>query len=79
MAIRKTETLAERYLLLDSLLFRLNTTPGKELAVYCIVRIIALYHSGILQDIKVSLNQLTINEKFFIPHLVHYLKSYIKG
>ena len=27
---RRIETLAERYLLLDSLLFRLNATPGKE-------------------------------------------------
>ena len=29
-ATRRTETLVERYLLLDSLLSRLNTTPDKE-------------------------------------------------
>ena len=29
-ATRRTETLAARHLLLESLLFRLNTTPGKE-------------------------------------------------
>ena len=29
-AIHKVETLAERYILLDSLLFKLNTNPEKE-------------------------------------------------
>ena len=28
--VRRTETLAERYVLLDSLLLRLNTPPRKE-------------------------------------------------
>ena len=32
-AMQRTETLEERYLLLHSLLFRLNNTPGKVLAV----------------------------------------------
>ena len=35
-AIKRAETLAERYLLLDSLLFRLNTTPEKESTVSAI-------------------------------------------
>ena len=59
-AIRRSEALAERYLLLDSLLFRLNTIPGKKSAVLalpesCIYRIITLYHSSILRNIEVSL------------------------
>ena len=47
----RTEILAEKYSLLDSLLFNLNTTPGKELAVLaipesCVNRIITLYNSS---------------------------------
>ena len=56
-AIRKVETSAERYILLDSLLFK--NTPEKETAVlavpeYCTNRIITLYHSSLFaghQDI----------------------------
>ena len=36
--IRKVETLAERYILLDSLLFKINFTPEKETAVLAISR-----------------------------------------
>ena len=54
-AIRRTEILVERYVLLDSLLFRLNTTPGKESTVLatpedCVDRIITLYHSGVMGE-----------------------------
>ena len=31
--IRKEEALAEKYILLDSLLFKISTTPDKEMAV----------------------------------------------
>ena len=49
-AIRKVETLAERYILLDSLLFKI--TPEKETAVLavpemCVDKIITLYHSSL--------------------------------
>ena len=49
-AIRKIETLAERYILLDSLLFKI--TPEKETAVLavpemCTNKIITLYHSSL--------------------------------
>ena len=49
-AIRKIETLAERYILLDSLLFKI--TPEKETAVLavpetCTDTIITLYHSSL--------------------------------
>ena len=45
----RMKTLVERYLLLDSLLFRLNTTPDKEAAVLaipenCADRLIVLCH-----------------------------------
>ena len=51
-AICKTENLAERFLLLDSLLFKLVTTPEREtvlLAVpeVCADKIITLYHTGL--------------------------------
>ena len=50
--IRRTEILAERYLFLVSLLFKLNTILRKESAVLalpesCVDRIITLYHSSI--------------------------------
>ena len=59
-AIRRTETLAERFLVEDSLLFRLNTTPGKESAVLaipesCVDGIITLYNSSISEDSNVLL------------------------
>ena len=82
-SIRKVETLAERYILLDSLLFKI--TPDKETAVIavpetCTDNIITQYHSclfiGYQGIIKVYL---TISEHFFIPNLMHYLSSYIKG
>ena len=48
-AIRKVEMLAERYIILDSLLFKLVTTPEKETALLaipktCLDTIITLYH-----------------------------------
>ena len=50
VAVRKVETLAERYILLDSLLFKI--TQEKELAVLevpesCTDKIITLYHSSL--------------------------------
>ena len=48
-AIKKVETLAENFVLLDSLIFKIVTTPDKEAAVLaipeiCVDKIIALYH-----------------------------------
>ena len=82
-AIRKVETLAERYILLDSLLFK-NTTE-KESAVLavqetCADKIITLYHSSLFAGHQGGLKTyLTISDKFFIPNFIHYLRSYIKG
>ena len=51
-AIPKVETLAEKYILLDSLSFELVTTPKKETALLaipetCAYKIITLYHSSL--------------------------------
>ena len=54
-AIRKLGTLAEKYVLLDSLLFRIS--PEKEIALLaipetCTHKGITLYHKSLLQDTK---------------------------
>ena len=46
------EVIAERYILLDSLLFKLNTNPEKEKALLaipeiCADQIITMYHSSL--------------------------------
>ena len=51
-SIRKVEALAENFILLDSLLFKLVMTPDKETALLaipeiCVDKIIALYHVSI--------------------------------
>ena len=82
-AIRKLETLAEKYVLLDSLLFRISS--GKETAVLaipetCADKIITLYHRSLFAGQQgVIKTYLTISDKFFVPNLIHYLRSYIKG
>ena len=65
-AIRKVETLAELYILLDSLLFKVTPTPEMETAVLavpeiCADKIITLYHAnlfaghqGVIKPIKQS-------------------------
>ena len=82
-AIRKLETLAERYVLLDSLLLRISLEKGTTvLAILetCADKIITLYHKSFFAgDQGVIKTYLTISEKFFIPNLIHYLRSYIKG
>ena len=84
-AIHKIEVLAEKYILLDSLLFKLVTIPEKETALLAILeicadKIITLYHSSLFAGHQgVIKTCLTIADKFFIPDLMHYLCSYIKG
>ena len=51
-SIKKVETLAENFVLSDSLLFKLVTTPDKETALLaipkiCMDKIIALYHASL--------------------------------
>ena len=82
-AIRKLETLSEKYVLLDSVLFRVS--PEKETAVLalpeiCMDKIIILYHKSVFAGHQgVIKTYLTISDKFFTPNLMHYLRSYIKG
>ena len=79
------EVLAERYIILDSLPFKLVTIPVKKTALsaipeMCADKIITLYHSSpFLGHQDVIQTYLTIADKFFIPDLMHYLHSYIKG
>ena len=69
--------------MLDSLLFKIS--PDKETAVLavpemCADRIISLYHKSQFAGHQgVIKTYLTISDKFFIPNLIHYLRSYIKG
>ena len=84
-SIKKVKTLAECFVLLDSLIFKLVTMPDKEAAVLavpkiCIDKIIALYHTSLFTDHQgVVKTYLTMKDKFFIPNLMHYLRSFIKG
>ena len=83
VAVRKVEMLAERYIILDSLLFKITTeneTAVLAVPKTCIDKIITLYLSSLFaghQDVIKT--YLTISDKFFIPNLIHYLRSYIKG
>ena len=82
-AIHKTEVLAERYILLDSLLFKLKSEQEKAVLAIpevCVDQIITLFHSSLFAGHQgVVKTYLTMADKFFIPDLMHYLHSYIKG
>ena len=83
--IKKVETLAESFVLLDSLIFKLVTMPDKEAAVLaipeiCIDKITALYHTSLFAGHQgVVKMYLTMRDKFFIPNLMHNFRSFIKG
>ena len=82
-AICKIEALSEKYILLDSLLFKLNIEKEKAVLAIpevCVDQMIALYHSSLFAGHQgVVKTYLTMSDKFFIPDLMHYLRSYIKG
>ena len=84
-SIKKVETLAENLVLLDSLIFKFRTMPDKEAALLaipevCVDKIIALYHASLFAGHQgVVKMYLTMKYKFFIPNLMHYLRSFIKG
>ena len=84
-AMKRVELLAEKYIMLDSLLFKLTTIPGKETAMLaipeiCADKIITLYHANLFAGHQgVIKTYLTISDRFYIPNLMHYLRSYIKG
>ena len=46
----------------------------------CTEKIITLYHKSLFAGHQgVIKTHLTISDKFFVPNLIHYLRSYIKG
>ena len=83
LMIKKIETLAEKYILLGSLLFKISQekkTTVLEVPETCIDKIITLYHSSLFTEHQgVMKTYLTISDKFFIPNLINYLRLYIKG
>ena len=62
----------------------IKITPEKEAAVLtipetCVDRIIVLYHASLFVGHQgVIKTYLTMSDKFFIPNLIHYFRSYIK-
>ena len=85
VAMKRVELFAEKYILLDSLLSKLTTIPGKETTLLaipeiCADKIITLYHSNLFAGHQGVIKMyLTISDRFYIPNLMHYLRSYIKG
>ena len=84
-AMKRVEMFAEKYIMLDSLLFKLTIILGKETALLaipeiCADKIITLYHSNLFAGHQGVIKMyLTISDRFYIPNLMHYLRSYIKG
>ena len=82
-ANQKDRSICKKYVLIDSLLFKISS--DKETAVLavpetCTDKIITLYHRSLFAGHQgVIKTYLTISDKFFIPNLIHYLRSYIKG
>ena len=66
-------------------MFKLTTIPGRETALLtipetCADKIITLYHSNLFAGHQgVIKTYLTISDRFYIPNLMHYLRTYIKG
>ena len=83
--MKRVEVLAEKYIMLDSLLFKLTRIPGRESALLaipetCVDKIITLDHSNLFAGHQgVIKTYLMISDRFYMPNLMHYLRSYIKG
>ena len=82
-AVKKLQVISEKYLLLDSLLFRIcleKETTVLAIPETCTDKIITLYHKSLSAGHQGVIKMyLTISDNFFIPNLMHYLRSYIKG
>ena len=69
--------------MLDSLLFRIYPDKGTAVLAIpeaCTDKVIILYHKSLFAGHQgVIKTYLTISDKFFIPNLIHYLRSYIKS
>ena len=72
-AMKRVELLAEKYIMLDSLLFKLTTILGKETALLAILeicadKIITLYHSNLFAGHQGVIKMyLTISDRFLYP------------
>ena len=81
----KVEALAESFILLDSLLFKLVIVLDREKALLaipeaCADKIIKLYHASLFAGHQgVIKTYLTISNKFFIPNFMHYLRSFLSA
>ena len=70
---------------MDLLLFKINPIPGKEKALLaipevCTDKIIMLYRASLFAGHQgVIKTYLTIIDKFFVPNVMHYLRSYLKA
>ena len=84
-ARQKVENLSDKYVLLDSLLFKINPTPGKEKALLaipevCVDKFNTLCHASLFAGHQGMIKTyLTISDKFFVPSLMHYLRSHLKA
>ena len=70
--------------MLESLLFKPATILKKETVILaipktCADKIITLYHSSLFAEHQGVIKIFTIGDKSFIPGLIHYLRSHIKG
>ena len=81
--ICRVKALAERDIISDSVLFKLNLEKENALLAIpevCIDQVITLYHSSLFAGHQgVMKIYLTMANTFFMPDLMHYLHSYIKG
>ena len=75
----KVEVLVESFILLDSLLFKLVTVLDKEKTL-AIPEIIELYHTNLFGGHQGVIKMyLTVSDKFFIPNLMYYLRSFLSA
>ena len=82
IAIKKLEALSEKYVLLDSLLFRIHPerdSSSGNTRNMCRQDNNSVSQKSIVGHQGVIKTYLTISDKCFIPNLIHYLRSYIKG
>ena len=80
----KVETLPESFILLDSIIQIGNDTKQRKgtsgYSENCVDKIIELYHSSLFTGHQgVIKTYLTISDKFFISHLIHYLRLYLSA
>ena len=82
--IKRVDVLAEKYIMLDSLLFKLTTIPGRETELLaipetCADKIITLYHLNLFARHQgVIKTYLMISDRFYIPNVMPLSKVIYK-